>query len=163
MRPLWETVDDLAAGAETLRVRRYGVVEVVAGRLERIRLRPWPKRVLLWQSRVFGAWRHHRQPGDWCRLYYNQPRGFDNFLSLVYVVSGRDASFATFRRAVGVLDEIAALKRVDALLCDASNQRISHRLLARWGWTPHAPMPLARNYIKRLTRPFSWQSGGEPA
>jgi hypothetical protein len=150
MRPWFEIVTDLVYGAEPVRARRYGVIEVRAGQLERIRLRPFPTRVLLWQPRLFGAWRHRYQAGDWCRLYYNQPRGFDNFLSLVYVVSGRDASFATFRTAVTTLDQIGELKQVDALLCDASNGRISDRLLHRWGWVPHAPMPWARNYIKRL-------------
>lgn len=163
MRPWFETITALETHADIVRSLRYGVIETSGGQLERVRFRPFPTRVWLWQPRLFGAWRHRHQTGDWCRLYFNQPRGFDNYLSLVYVVTGRDASFATFRAAVTTLDQIAALKQVDALLCDASNQRISDRLLRRWGWEPHAPMPLARNYIKRLTQPFSWEALARPA
>ena len=39
----FETVTDLAAGAETLRRRAYGVIEMVDGRFRRIGLRPFPK------------------------------------------------------------------------------------------------------------------------
>jgi hypothetical protein len=49
-----------------------------------------------------------------------------------------------------VLDEIARLKRSDALLCDVSNWRISERLMARFGWEPHCPSRWHRHYIKRF-------------
>ena len=62
----------------------------------------------------------------------------------------RDADYATFRAALTALDEIARLKGIDALLCDAANLRLSDRFLARLGWVPHAPMPGHRNFIKRL-------------
>ena len=47
MHPFSETVHDLQAGAAVLRRRRYGVIEVAGGRLERIRLRPFPKLISL--------------------------------------------------------------------------------------------------------------------
>lgn len=154
--PLFSTITDLVAGAEVLRQRRYGRIEVEAGRLCRIVVRPIPKRASLWESRLWGPWRHHYSSGDRCWLYYNQPAGFPQFLALQYVQSTRGTTFATFRLALGVLDEVARIKGVDALLCDASNRRISPRLLARWGWEPHAPMRWRRNYIKRL----AWQTTG---
>lgn len=158
MRPLFETVTDLETGAETLRERRFGVIEVVDSQLQRIRLRPFARRVSLLESVLWGRWRHRHQAGDRCWLYYNQPCRLLSFLSLVYVVSSRDTTFRTFHQAVTTLDEIARLKGSDAIVCDASNLRISDRLLRRWGWQPHAPTLAGRHYIKRLTTPWSWEA-----
>ena len=49
------------------------------------------------------------------------------------LVSTRDCRLATVRGALVVLDEIARLKRSDAILADASNGRISDRLLGPLG------------------------------
>jgi hypothetical protein len=148
--PIFETVTDLVAGADLLRDRPYGVIEVVDGTFRQVRLRPFPKFVTPWDVVCHGQWYHRLWPGDRCVLYYNQPRSFRNFLALKYGVSKRDTTFATFSRAMSVLEEIARLKGTDALLCDASNWRLSDRLAARWGWEPHAPHRWHRNYIKRL-------------
>ena len=59
-------------------------------------------------------------------------------------------SYATFRKALATLDQIAEIKRSDALLCDASSQRLSERFLQRMGWEPHAPRWGHRNYIRRF-------------
>jgi hypothetical protein len=77
------------------------------------------------------------------------------------VVSTRDASLASFRRGLVVLDEIARIKRSDAIICDAVNRRISARLLARWGWEPLGVGKLHRRYVKRFygkypARPEVW-------
>jgi hypothetical protein len=150
MHSLTETVHDLQTGAAVLRRRRYGVIEVVGGRLARIRLRPFPKLISLpgirWDEWLW----HGRRPGDRCWLYYNQPLRFSNFLSVVHVVSTAGASYRSFRLAVGLLDEIARIKRSDALLCHLANDRISDRLMRRWGWERHAPRLRGRNYIKRF-------------
>jgi hypothetical protein len=150
MRPWFESVSDLAMGSDLLRVRRYGVIETRDGELHRVWLRPFPKLVLGIGTQRIGQWRHERMSGDRCLLYYNQPRGHESFLALKYIQSSRDCTFQTARAAVRLLDRIAELKRSDAILCDASNLRISDRLLARWGWEEHAPMPWCRNFIKRL-------------
>ena len=60
------------------------------------------------------------------------------------------ASYATFRAALRTLDEIAKLKGSRALLCDASNGRLTDRFLRRQGWEPHAPMWGRRNWIRRF-------------
>jgi hypothetical protein len=166
--PLFDIVTDFHAGAETLRRRRYGVIETADGELRRVRLRPWPKLVSLPEIRLADWWTHGRKvagtlrvpsangtrsvpaTNDSCWLYYNQPWQFPNFLSVVYVISTAGTSYRTFHRAVATLDEIARIKRTDALLCDLSNQRISDRLMRRWGWEPHAPRRGHRNYIKRF-------------
>ncbi|REK05465.1 MAG: hypothetical protein DWQ37_23395 [Planctomycetota bacterium] len=142
--------DPFGAQREALVRGRYGVIETAAGRLQAIHVRCWPKIVSALDAEWFGRRRHDSQPGDRCLWFYNQPRRFPNYLALVYAVSDRDTSFATFRRAAEVLDEVARAKQIDAILCDAWNERISARLLARWGWEPHKPQRWHRNYIKRF-------------
>ena len=150
MPPLFETVVDLQRQADVICRRRYGMIEVVDGEFRRVRLRPYPKLISLPGIRFADWLLHRRRQGDCCRLFYNQPRRCSNFLAVVYVVSHVGASFRTVRTAGLVLDEIAKIKRSDALLCDASNRRISDRLLHRWGWQAHSPSLWRRNFIKRF-------------
>jgi hypothetical protein len=138
------------AAEDALRSRRYGIIETACGQVVAIHLRPCPK-LLSWPeiwptSAIYRA----RGNADRCLLYYNQPRGHSNFLALKYIVSTAGTSFSTLRAAVDELDRIAELKRTDAILCDAANLRISDRLLARFGWEPHAPSRWRRNFIKRF-------------
>lgn len=141
---------DLQADSELLRRRRYGVIEMAAGQLVGIQLRPWPKVVSIWETMLRGERFHRQNSGDRCWLYYNQPRHYPGFLALTYVLSTRQCRLATFKGALDVLDEIARLKGTDALLCDAANSRISDRLLSRWGWQSHCPSRWHRNFIKRF-------------
>jgi hypothetical protein len=97
-----------------------------------------------------GRWQHHFVAGDRFRLYYNQPCRMRNFLAVTYVVSSRGTSYGTAKRVLEALDEIARLKRTDAIVCDVSNWRLSRRALARWGWEPHCPSRWHRHYIKRF-------------
>lgn len=150
MRRLFETVTDLEQGAEALRLRRHGVIEVVDGRLRSVRLRPYPAWVSAAYVLLVGRGEHRCGSVDRCLLYYSQPWRFPNFLALRYVVSTRRGSLASFFRALAVLDEIARIKRADALLTDVANGRISARLLARLGWEAHCPSRWHRNYIKRF-------------
>lgn len=143
------TITDLDAQADRLLPRAHGVIEVTGGRLLRVRLRPWPRIVSLAETRIAGRLYHRHWPGDHCRLYFNQPRSFPNFLVLKYAVTSAGTSWRTFHRALEALDHIARIKRSDALLCEASNRRISDRLLARLGWVPHCP-GRRRHFIKRF-------------
>lgn len=151
--PRWyETVTELSDEQQraVVRRRRYGIIEVLNGELRRIVLRPLPSLAgpldLAWGEIV-----HNTLPGDRAWLYFNQPRGLDQFLSLKFLMSTRQATLATLREALEVLDEIAAIKRSDAIVCDAANWRISDRLLARGGWQSHKPQRSHRNYIKRFS------------
>ncbi len=145
----FENVFDLEQNEQMIRDRRYGIIEVQDGRFHRIRFRPWPKTVSLpevwWDSRVSRG-----SESDLCKLYYNQPIGSSNFLALKYVVSSFGATFATVRQAALVLDEVARIKQTDAIVCEASNHRISDRLLRRWGWEPHLLHRRRRHFIKRF-------------
>ena len=146
---IWETVRDLSDGAEALACRRYGCVEMRDAQLRAIHLRPWER--LVSQPEVWlGQWWHGRRSGNRCYLYYNQPRGCPNYLSLAYIVSTREGSLGSFYGALCVLDEIARIKRTDAIVCEAFNERISDRLLARWGWERHLPKSPRRHFIKRF-------------
>ena len=147
---LFQTITDFNAGADTLRRRRFGVIETAAGQIVAVHLRPWPKLLSRREVVLVGPQYHARGPADRCRLYYNQPYRFPSFLALKYVVSTAGTRYATIRAALTILDAIARLKRSDALLCDAANSRISDRLLARFGWEPHRPQRWHRNFIKRF-------------
>ena len=163
----FETVTDLEAGAETLRRRAYGVIEMVDGRFRRIRLRPFPKIISTAEIFLLGGRFHRRGRGDRFWLYYNQPRRYPNFLVLKYVVSTQEASFGSLARALDVLDYIARLKQSDALLCDANNHRIGTNMFGRWGWAPHCPSYWHRHYIKRFygvyPEPAKWIQKQETA
>lgn len=150
MQPRFETVTDLYAQADVVRRRPYGVIEMAAGRFHRLRLRPFPKLSTPLDFLLRSNHAHRRYQGDRCWLYYNQPRKHCNFLALKFIFSSQHAGLASFHGALAVLEEIAQIKQIDALLCDVANTRISDRLLARWGWEPHKPQRWHRNYIKRF-------------
>lgn len=155
----FESAGDLQADIDVLRRRRYGVIEVCDDRLVGIWLRPWPKIISLQEISIMGRGFHRRRPGNHCWLYYNQPRRHSNYLVLKYIVSARDTTLHTSRGALTVLEEIARIKRSDAILCDASNMRISDRLLARWGWEPLQSGRWHRNHIKRFYGDYPQASG----
>jgi hypothetical protein len=145
-----ETIVDFDAGRERIRARRYGVIEVAAGSLRAVHLRRWPKLFSLAELWPAAARYHARGEADRCLLYYNQPRRQPNFLALKFIVSTGGTSYRTFRASLVALDAIAELKRVDAIVCDAANLRITDRLLARLGWEAHKPQRWHRNFIRRF-------------
>jgi hypothetical protein len=122
--------------------------------LRRVILRPWPAVVSLPDVLLLGRWRHRRRSGDRMRIYYNQPLRCSNYLVLKYAESTSRTSMATLTRALGALDAVARLKRSDALLCDASNPRITVRAMRRFGWEPHCPSRFHRHFIKRFYGTF---------
>jgi hypothetical protein len=156
-----ETILDFDADRERIRARRYGVIETVGGRLRAIRLRPWPKLVALPELWPLGPRYHAGGEADRCLLFYNQPRRMPNFLALKYIVSTAGTSYATFRAALVVLDAVAELKCIDAIVCDAANMRLSDRLMARLGWEPHKPQRWHRNFIRRFYGVYTSAKNGE--
>jgi hypothetical protein len=149
-RWLRQTIVDWNSGRAVLIRGRYGVIEAIGGRIVAVHLRPWPK-LLSWPEIWLTSKTYHaRGAADRCLLYYNQPRRHSNYLALRYMESTRATTYATARAALLGLDALAELKGTDALLCDAANMRISARLMARFGWTPHTPQRWRRNFIKRF-------------
>lgn len=154
---LWETFTSLEAAKDRLKSRRYCIIECFSGKISRIILRPHPCLVTWWHAKFWGPIVHRWKEGDRCWVYCDQPYSAPVYLALRYVQSTRGTTFATLRAAALAVDELANIKGVDAILCDACNLRISDRLLKRWGWTPHALSPWSRNHIKRLQQPSgSW-------
>ena len=146
----FETIYDFGVGCERIRARRYGVIETAGGELRAVHLRPWPKLLATPELFPLGPRYHQRGEADRCLLYYNQPRRMSNFLALKYIVTTFGTSFRTFRVALTALDAIAEIKRIDAIVCDAANMRLSDRVMARLGWEPHKPQRWHRNYIRRF-------------
>ncbi|MCO6047688.1 hypothetical protein NG895_27610 [Aeoliella sp. ICT_H6.2] len=143
-------IHDLLAHRDQVAQGRYGVIETRHGEFHSLELRPLPKLISwpeVWPVRLKF---HARGPQDRCRLYFNQPRGMANFLALKYIVSTDGTRYATFRAALAALDQVAAIKRTDAIVCDAANVRLSDRLMQRWGWEPHKPQRWHRNFIRRF-------------
>jgi len=150
MHRFYQRVTDLEAGARVLAARRYGVIEVADGRLVAVHLRPLPKLLSLPELWPVGYRYHGRGRPNRCLIFYNQPRRFPNFLAVKYAVTTPGTPPRTVQLGMAVLDEIARIKRTDALLCDVGNSRISDRLMRRFGWQPHKPQRWHRNYIKRF-------------
>jgi len=148
--PLWQTVSNWELGRETIRRRHYGVIETSAGQLAAIHFRPLPKLFSWPEIWPAGATYHARGQADRCLLYFNQPIGNPNYLALKYMVSTLGTSYVTVRAALTSLDAVAEIKQSDAILCDAFNQRLSDRLLKRYGWESHKPQRWHRNFIKRF-------------
>ncbi|MFI4874432.1 MAG: hypothetical protein ACIALR_03810 [Blastopirellula sp. JB062] len=150
LRLPFETITDLTAGAEAVRARRYGVIEVRESKLAAIHFRPWPKLISKLEIATVGRYVHRSRVGDCCRLYYNAPWTAPGFLSLVYVISGAQTTWRTFRRSLDILDQIAELRQAAAIVTDVTNPQISARNLRRNGWRPHCEHLPGRHYIKRF-------------
>lgn len=146
----FETVTHLGQGADVLRRHCHGVIEARDGRFDRVRLRRWPKLPSLGGVLLLGQIRHRLIAGDRCRLFYDQPRRHANYLAVKYIDSGKGTSYQTFRRALEVLDEIARIKRTDALLCELATWSITREMMLRWGWEPHPVSRWRRHYIRRF-------------
>ena len=152
---LFETVTDLRHETEVIRRRRYGVIEMVDERFKRIVLRPWPKKITLFEHWLWADRCHARRRGNRTWLYYNQPLGHSNFLAFTYGLSAAQTTLATVRGALMVLDEIARIKESDAIVCEVVNSRISDRLLTRWGWEPLGEQGgWRRRFIRRFYGDF---------
>jgi hypothetical protein len=157
LRPIHRVVD----GRELLCRWRAGCIVTAGSRLEAVRGRWWPHvgnlLQVAWDSRFRGL-----RP-DRCELFYHEPLTAPGFLTLSYVHTGPRTSLSTLYAATLVLDEIARLKGSQAIVCHATNARISDRLFQRWGWQTHCPQWSGRHFIKRFYGvypdiPTTWRS-----
>lgn len=87
---------------------------------------------------------------DRCVLDFHRPLGSPGFLTLDYVRSGPQTRFASFRRALQTLDQIADSQGALAIVAHVSTNAISDRLLKRWGWEQHCLQWKGRHWIKRF-------------
>lgn len=150
MGKLFESVNSFDGNESLIKARPYGVIECREGNLVTIRFKPWPKIISATEAAWLGAFKHKRVDQDRCRIFYNQPIGHRSFLALKYIESTLGTTLATLRRTMQVLDEIARVKKTDAILAHVTNKRISDRLLRRWGWETHLNHKRSRHFIKRF-------------
>ncbi len=153
----WESITNIDSATEVVRCRRFGVVDSQRGALTAIHFRPLPKLASLpeaWFDRFARNWRRKE---DRCWVYFNEPRSCPGYLTLAYLLSSTGTSLATVQAALKALDEIAKIKRSDAIVCDASNLRLTDRMLARFGYEKHAPKLCGRHFIKRFTHPTQYE------
>lgn len=147
---IFETVTNIVEQQDIIRRRAYGVIETANGKLVKIRFRPWPKIISLLEISALGMRTHHHNIEDRCLLYFNQPMFHRNFIAVPYVLSSAKTSYATTRIALHVLDQIAFLKRTDAIVCEVTNHRISDRAMQRFGWESHVRNSSRRHFIRRF-------------
>lgn len=127
---------------------RYGVIEVRDGREYNIRRRWIPKIPNLCQAWIDRKWR--RLPNTDLRIYYNLPLSSPGFLVLAYALSGRNGTLATLRMGLRVLDEVGKLHRVQAIVCHATEPKLTEKVMEYFGYVRHAPQLKGHHYIKRL-------------
>lgn len=72
-------------------------------------------------------------------------------MSVLYAHSGPNTSYRTVYKGVTVVDEIAGIRNARAIVCQATNTRLTERLMRRLGYVRHAPLLGNNNYIKRLS------------
>ncbi len=141
-------VRDISSHGHQLTARRAGQIVVQGGELVAVFGRWWP----YIGNHLRAAWdqRFRQTEQDRCELFYHVPICSPQFLTLSYIHSGENTSVASVYAATLVLDEIARLKRSLAIVCNVTNDRISDRALARWGWESHCQAWSGRHFIKRF-------------
>ena len=140
---------DATACAARIRSWHYGEIEVSKGELLAVYPRWWPKIASQWE-----AWQDsylRRLPIDVCRIYYSFPMRTPGFMTVIYAHSGPKTQFKTLYRGVTVVDEIAAIWNAEAIVCQATNERLNERLLTRLGYVRHA-FSLGNNHFIKRTR-----------
>jgi hypothetical protein len=139
---------DIHAEANSIAAIRCGRVIVRDGRLFAIEqhwLRSPVSIVQVWWDS-----NHRRLTGNECILDYHVPRGLPSFITLDYVRSGKQTDYPTLVAACHVLNEIARLRRANAIVAHVTNPRISDRLLERFGWQRHLLHWRGRHFIRRF-------------
>jgi len=150
MKTLFATATDLNRDQAVIQACPYGVIETRHGQLAAISFRPWPKWVTVAESTWSAPFRRSQLTRDRCKLYFNQPRFHPDYLALKFIESSLGTSLATLYQSVRVLDEVARIKRSQAILAHVTNPRISDRLLKRLGWQRHLLHKRGRHFIKRF-------------
>ena len=150
MRSLIESIRDIESGRDRLLRRPYGVIEAVRGKFVRVQLKPWPKIASRMEVHWAKSFKSKHRERDVCRVFYNQPIGHRNFLTLSYVESSHETQLKTFYATLDVLTQIAFIKHSDAILAEVTNERISDRFMIRRGWERHREQSRQRHWIKRF-------------
>ena len=156
---LYVTVTDIEAQAEIVRRRPYGVIEAVDGEFRRVIFRPWPKWISIPEVLFLAPWLRRRRGRDRCLLYFDQTWRQPNYLAVKYLLTYRGTSYASVVAARRAVDEVARIKRSDALVCQVSNNRLNGRIMKRWGWEPLNDSPRCTLFVRRFYGEYPEQSG----
>jgi hypothetical protein len=145
---VYPPIVDVERQGELLQHWRAGRIVTRSGRLHQIERRWFPYKA----SRLRAWWDQNRRParGDQCELYFHQVLGNADFLVVGYVKSRIQTTVATLYCAGLVLDEIARIKGCSAIVAELNNDRLSNRLMHRWGWVNHCANWGGRHFIKRF-------------
>jgi len=127
---------------------RYGEIVIANGCLQRIQPRWWPRWGTVWGAAFDRVIR--MLPDDECRFYYAFPIRSPGFLSLLYVHAGERTSYRTFHQGIVAIERIARLRKAQAIVCQVTNDRLTERLMQRWGYVRHAKHAGDNHYICRL-------------
>ncbi len=150
---------DVEQSSELIAASPYGMIEASQGKVQFVQLRPWPKLVSGVEALWLGGWSHRHLRRDRAQFWYSQPMAHRNFLVLSYVVSEMGTTVVTLRAALKVLDQIAELKRSDAILCQAANARLTDRVMRFSGFEQHLHQQQGRHYIRRFYGEFPPTAG----
>jgi hypothetical protein len=118
------------------------------GQLVVVQARWWPR----WGT-VFGAMMDRvarNLPDDECRFYYAFPRTSPGFMSLLYVHAGEKTTYKTFHQGIAAIESLAKLNRSQAIVCQVTNDRLTERMMRRWGYVKHAEHLGRDHYIRRF-------------
>lgn len=85
-----------------------------------------------------------------CHVYYSFPMRTPGFMAVQYLVCGQETPYATLRRSVEIVSWIARARGCQAVVCQAISDRLSERVMKRWGYVPHAKTLGPGHYILRL-------------
>lgn len=183
-------VTDIAAQQSLIRQRSAGQIVIAHGNLVAVFGRWWPylgsqlraawdRRNRLATIKYSGGHSAHSQPAndpsivgsnsvngfesDRCELFFHTPWSARQFLTLSYIHSNPRTSIASVYAAMLVLDEIARIKGSLAIVTNVTNDKVSDRLLKRWGWDRHCLNWNGRHFIKRFygeyaNTPLGWRS-----
>jgi hypothetical protein len=127
---------------------RYGTVVLREGKAIAIRARWWPRWGSIWGAMSDRVVR--TLPIDECRFYYSFPRSAPGYLSLLYVHAGEKTTYATFHQGILALDAIASIRKAYGIVCQVTNDRLTDRMMNRWGYVKHAAALGDNHYIRRL-------------
>ncbi len=147
---LYETVTDIEAQAEVVRRRRFGVIEALNGEFRSVVFRPWPTWVSIPEVLFLAPWVRRCRQRDRCLLYFDQPWRQPNYLAVKYLLTFGGTSYASVVAARQAVDEVARIKRSDALVCQVSNKRLNGRIMKRWGWEPLNDSPRCTLFVRRF-------------
>jgi hypothetical protein len=147
-QPIESVVTEISIDADKVRSWRCGQIVVRDGELVTVHRRFFGASASIVQVIWQAGW--GRSNNSQCVIDYHSPLGMPGFITLDYIRAGQTAGYRTFRQAVRVLEQIAQIKKVHAIVAHVTNPLITDRLLTRLGWERHCLNWKGRHWIRRF-------------